>query len=71
MDAALLDVNVAGETGFPRGLRAGTERGVPFLFVTGYGQSVLPGNRPGWEACTKPFNPDHLTACLARKLGTA
>jgi hypothetical protein len=37
------------------------ERGVPFLFVTGYGQAALSRDRPNREACTKPFHPDHLT----------
>lgn len=70
VDAALLDVNIAGEKVFPVA-HVLEERGVPFLFVTGYGQAALPRDRPGWEACTKPFHPDHLTECLARRLKTA
>ena len=37
VDLALLDGNVAGEKVFPVG-HALEERGVPFLFVTGYGE---------------------------------
>ena len=39
IDLALLDVNVAGEKVFPVAY-ALEERGIPFLFVTGYGQAA-------------------------------
>ena len=70
VDIALLDVNVAGETVFPVA-HVLEERGVPFLFLTGYGQASMPQDRPKWEACTKPFHPQHLTECLAQRLKTA
>jgi len=58
-DLALLDVNIAGEMVFPVAY-ALEARGVPFLFVTGYGQAALPKDRPGWEACPKPFQMTNL-----------
>lgn len=67
IDGALLDVNVAGERVFPVAHML-EERGIPFLFVTGYGQAALPPNRPHWTACAKPFQPEHLAECLARKI---
>jgi DNA-binding NtrC family response regulator len=67
VDAALLDVNVAGEMVFPVAYLL-EEQGTPFLFVTGYGRSILPNDRSHWEACTKPFEPERLAECLARKL---
>ena len=67
VDVALLDVNVAGEMVFPVAY-ALEERGIPFLFVTGYGQAALPPNRPRWRACAKPFQPQHLAECLARTM---
>ena len=68
VDLALLDVNVAGEKVFPVAY-ALEERGVPFLFLTGYGQSaLLLQNRPDWEAVAKPFFPDELAERLVRKL---
>lgn len=67
VDVALLDVNVAGEPVFPVAYQL-EERGVPFLFVTGYGQIVLPKERPDWEAQPKPFRAAQLTSHLARKL---
>jgi DNA-binding NtrC family response regulator len=65
VDVALLDVNVAGEVVFPVAHLL-EERGTPFLFVTGYGQAILP--RSDWECCTKPSQPEHLLEGLARKL---
>ena len=69
VDVALLDVNVAGEMVFPVA-HVLEERGIPFLFVTGYGEAALPPNRPHWRACAKPFQPEHLTDCLAQVIGS-
>jgi DNA-binding response OmpR family regulator len=41
-DAAVLDVNLAGHRVFPVA-EALSRRNVPFVFVTGYGSGVLPG----------------------------
>jgi DNA-binding NtrC family response regulator len=68
LDAALLDVNVAGEKVFAVAY-ALEERRIPFLFLTGYGEAVLPSDRPKWEACAKPFQTEQLLANLARKIG--
>ena len=64
VDVALLDVNVANEKVFPIAY-ALEERGIPFLFVTGYGEAALPKDRPDWEACPKPFQPGQLAERLA------
>ena len=63
----MLDVNIAGEKVFPVA-DALEDQGIPFLFVTGYGDAALPKDHPGWEACSKPFLPQQLVAHLARKL---
>jgi CheY-like chemotaxis protein len=53
---ALLDVNLQGEVVFPvADLLAGA--GVPFVFVTGYGQRGLPPAHAGRLTIQKPFNP--------------
>lgn len=70
VDLAVLDVNVAGEKVFPVA-HALEERGVPFLFVTGYGQAALPQDRPDWEAVAKPFFAEHLAERLARRIEAA
>lgn len=64
LDAAVLDINLRGETCYPVAsvLRA---RGVPFVFATGYDRAVVPAayqDVPRWE---KPFDPDLLVRALA------
>jgi DNA-binding response OmpR family regulator len=65
VDVALLDVNVAGELVFPVAHLL-EESGTPFLFVTGYGDRVLPFDRPHWSTCTKPFHAQEVLQRLAR-----
>ena len=68
IDAAILDVNMAGETsyGVAAALRA---RGIPFLFATGYGRQGL---EPGHEdilVLQKPYREAQVAAALAALLG--
>ena len=67
VDLALLDVNIAGEKVFPVA-HALEERGVPFLFVTGYGEAALPKDRADWESIAKPFFSEQLAERLVRKI---
>ena len=63
IDLAVLDIDLRGESAFPIA-DALTERGVPFLFATGYEQASVPDrfrHRPLWE---KPFDPDNLVRAL-------
>lgn len=63
VDAAVLDINLRGETVFPVA-DALRERGVRFVFATGYDPSVVPPEYrdvPRWE---KPFDPQVLAAML-------
>jgi len=67
IDVALLDVNVANERVFP--VAAALEaRGIPFLFLTGYGSLALPEDRPDWVACSKPFDVGTLVAKLEKQV---
>lgn len=52
--AAILDVNLGGEMSFPLA-DALRERGVPFLFATGYDNPSIPENYCGVPRCKKPF----------------
>jgi len=63
IDAAVLDINLRGETCFPVADALAT-RGVPFVFATGYDQEMVPGaygHVPRWE---KPFDPEALVRAL-------
>jgi CheY-like chemotaxis protein len=67
LDAALLDVNVAGREVFPvaEALRA---RGVPFVFSTGYGEAGLPEHWRGNPTIQKPFTEAAIRDALMKAL---
>jgi DNA-binding response OmpR family regulator len=65
---AALDVNVRGEPVFPFA-DALIAKGVPFVFITGYGVQGLP---PEWRSrpvVQKPFSVDSLEVGLKAALG--
>jgi CheY-like chemotaxis protein len=68
LDAALLDVNVAGRQVFPvaEALRA---RGVPFVFSTGYGEGGLPDEWRGQPTIQKPFTEAAVRDALMAAVG--
>ncbi len=67
LDAALLDVNVAGQEIFPvaEALKA---RGVPFVFSTGYGEAGLPEHWRGNPTVQKPFTEGTIRDALMAAL---
>jgi DNA-binding response OmpR family regulator len=64
VEAALLDVNLAGEKVFPLAERL-EAMGVPFLLLSGYGDKVVAPGHPGWRSHAKPFAVDKLLESLA------
>lgn len=70
VDAALLDVNVAGKQVFPvaEALKA---RGVPFIFSTGYGEGGLPDEWRGQPTLQKPFTEAAVRDALMSAMGLA
>lgn len=70
LDAALLDVNVAGRQVFPVA-QALLDRGVPFIFSTGYGESGLPEEWRGRPTIQKPFTEAAVRDALMTVLGVA
>jgi len=69
-DIAILDVNLDGEEVFPvADLLA--KRGLPFVFVTGYGEGSLPDAYRGRPALQKPFQSEQLKNTLAGLLAAA
>ena len=62
-DAAMLDVNLAGEPSFPiADLLA--ERDIPFLFATGYGRAGIEERFRCRPILQKPFRASELGAAL-------
>jgi CheY-like chemotaxis protein len=68
--AAILDVNLDGEQIFPvADILA--ERGLPFAFITGYGEGSLPDAYRGRPALLKPFQVAQLESTLNGLLAVA
>jgi DNA-binding response OmpR family regulator len=66
-DAAILDVNLAGERSFgiAEALRI---RKVPFIFATGYGMTSIPEPLRNAPILQKPFSPAELERALLAAL---
>ena len=67
-DAAILDVNLEGETSFPLADRL-AERAVPYLFLTGYDGWALPGGYRAAPRVAKPFPMEAVLACVGHLVG--
>ena len=67
IDAAILDVNLGGQVIFPVA-DALEERGIGFIFATGYGASVLPARFRDSPTLPKPFSYEKLAAELRKVL---
>ncbi|HEY0149376.1 MAG TPA: response regulator [Allosphingosinicella sp.] len=64
IDAAVLDVNLAGERSFPvADVLEG--RGIPYLFATGYGLGGIEERYRGRVVLQKPFRLADLGAALS------
>jgi CheY-like chemotaxis protein len=68
--AAILDVNVDGQEIFPVA-EILAKRGLPFVFVTGYGEHSLPEPYRSHRTLQKPFEADQLEAALSGLLASA
>src|SRR5882724_5175177 len=67
-DIALLDVNLAGQHVFPVA-EALAKRGIPFVFMSGYGSQALPATFKDRPNIGKPFKSDRLSDALVAALG--
>lgn len=65
LDGALLDVNLAGELCYPIA-DALAHRGVPFVFLSGYGDAGIPPEYRQVPRLTKPFTLAELVALAGR-----
>jgi CheY-like chemotaxis protein len=66
-DVAILDVNLNGEQTFPIA-EALLDRGVPFVFSTGYGVTILTPPLQGVPVLAKPFQLRDLETALCAAL---
>ncbi len=69
-DVAILDVNLDGDEVFPVADII-AKRGLPFVFVTGYGEGSLPAHYRAHPALQKPFQAEQLKVVLAGLLAAA
>jgi CheY-like chemotaxis protein len=63
-DVAILDVNLSGDKVYPVA-DVLAERGVPFVFSTGYGERGIPEAYRGRPTLQKPFQLESLDKTLA------
>jgi CheY-like chemotaxis protein len=64
LDGAVLDINLRNERVYPVAdvLRG---RGIPFVFTTGYGATVVPNSYADVPRCEKPVDERRLVRCLS------
>jgi CheY-like chemotaxis protein len=65
IDLAVLDINLENEAVFPVADIL-TERGVPFLFATGYSPASVPAQYQHVSWWEKPFDPQTLARALSK-----
>ena len=63
IDAAILDVNLAGEMVFELADQL-VERNVPFIFTSGFQRTSLPEKYLGVKSCPKPYSIEDLVQAL-------
>ena len=63
-DGAILDVNIHGERSYPLAETL-VERGIPFIFATGYGEALHPPQFAGVPTVSKPYRMSELEAAFA------
>ena len=62
-DAAILDVNIAGEHIFPYARRL-ADLGVPLLFASGYGASGISDDLAHYPVVPKPYTEQEIAGML-------
>ena len=62
-DFAILDINLAGKQSFPVADLL-IERGIPFMFASGYGHAGVSERYRTTPVLQKPFHPDQIAEVL-------
>lgn len=63
IDCAVLDIDVSGRAIFPL-IHELRRRGIPWLYVSGYSESLVPEDLRGRVHLEKPVAPDALAASI-------
>ena len=69
LDAAILDVNLAGTKVYPVAEML-SARGIPFVLLSGYGAGAAPAEHASWQVCSKPFKFEQLIAMLVEQIAS-
>lgn len=67
IDAAILDVNLVGESSYPVAELL-ARRGIPYAFATGYGQAAEEAAGPTIQVLHKPYRGEELRAVVTSLL---
>lgn len=67
-DVAVLDVNLHGSPSFPIA-DVLIEKGIPFVFATGYGAPGIPPYLSGTTVLQKPFKTQQLADAIGEAVG--
>jgi DNA-binding response OmpR family regulator len=67
IDAAILDINLAGQDSFPLA-DALSRRGIPFIFASGYGRDDVPEAHRDVAVLQKPYDTAEIQAAIATLL---
>lgn len=65
IDGAIIDVNLRGEMAYAAADLL-LERGVPFVFTTGYDDSIIPHRFGSVACCPKPISIRLITQAIGR-----
>jgi DNA-binding NtrC family response regulator len=68
IDIALLDINMNGQMAYPVADEF-LSRGIPFIFMSGYGTSALPEAYRNTPRIPKPYDPGMLMKEIRRLIG--
>jgi CheY-like chemotaxis protein len=66
IDAAVLDINLRGEMGYPVADRLAA-RGIPFILTTGYARDRLPEAYRGYPYLLKPYHRSAMRDALLNR----
>ncbi|PYE23890.1 CheY-like chemotaxis protein [Rhizobium sp. PP-CC-3A-592] len=69
VSGAILDINLGGQMVFPLADEL-DRQSVPFLFLTGYSEDVVPMRHAGRPFLQKPFNNEAIASALKKLAAT-